>query len=321
MKNYSVKQYTTVDYSVWNSFLSNSKNGTFLLHRDFMEYHCDAFSDCSFLIFEETKLIAILPANRTKSELYSHQGLTYGGLLYSKNSSFESIFNATNTLFIHLKQIGISSFYIKNIPSIYCKFPSNEIDYILFLSKAILVSKEVLLAVNLKTHVVFTKGKQEGVLKGTKNNLIVVEEPNFELFWEQILVPNLQLKHKTKPTHSWQEMEYLHKKFPKKIRQFNVYYNNKIVGGTTIFETEMVAHTQYISGNESKNTLGTLDFLFHYLIKNVFSAKSFFSFGTSSCSDSARNINHGLHFWKQGFGTTVYLQEMYRLDLDNFSMD
>jgi hypothetical protein len=32
--------------------------------------------------FEEDKLIAVLPANRVSDTVYSHQGLTYGGLVY-----------------------------------------------------------------------------------------------------------------------------------------------------------------------------------------------------------------------------------------------
>jgi hypothetical protein len=55
-----------------------------LFHRDFMEYHSDRFQDYSLLIFEEDKLIAVLPANRVEDRL-SHQGLTYGGLVYSLN--------------------------------------------------------------------------------------------------------------------------------------------------------------------------------------------------------------------------------------------
>ena len=46
-----------------------------------MEYHKDRFQDYSLMVFDENKLVAVLPANRVEVEVFSHQGLTYGGLV------------------------------------------------------------------------------------------------------------------------------------------------------------------------------------------------------------------------------------------------
>ena len=64
MKNYSVIPYRESDYANWNAFIGQAKNATFLFHRDFMEYHKDRFKDFSLLVFENKKLVAVLPANR-----------------------------------------------------------------------------------------------------------------------------------------------------------------------------------------------------------------------------------------------------------------
>ena len=84
MKNYTVRLYEAQDFDVWNTFISTAKNATFLFHRDFMEYHSDRFQDYSLLVFDEKKLVAVLPANRVENTVYSHQGLTYGGLVYGE---------------------------------------------------------------------------------------------------------------------------------------------------------------------------------------------------------------------------------------------
>ena len=73
-----------------------------------------------------------------------------------------------------------------------------------------------------------------------------------------------------------QEITNLKKKFPKNIRQFNVYYNDKIVAGTTLFESENVIHSQYISADKNKSKNGSLDFLYHHLITAYFLRKTFF---------------------------------------------
>ena len=42
-----LRRYTADDKSLWNSFVQESKNGTFLFLRNFMEYHQDRFTDHS----------------------------------------------------------------------------------------------------------------------------------------------------------------------------------------------------------------------------------------------------------------------------------
>jgi hypothetical protein len=67
-----------------------------LFHRDFMEYHSDRFQDYSLCGFEEDKLCGI-----TQTELrtvYSHQGLTYGGLVYSSKINGEIVADIIESL-------------------------------------------------------------------------------------------------------------------------------------------------------------------------------------------------------------------------------
>ena len=87
----------------WNAIISNSKNGTFLLNRNFMDYHKERFNDCSLMfVNEKDKFIACLPANYdTESRtVYSHQGLTYGGFNDPKshNRLLSSAWSATTNL-------------------------------------------------------------------------------------------------------------------------------------------------------------------------------------------------------------------------------
>ena len=105
--------------------------------------------------------------------------------------------------------------------------------------------------------------------------------------------------------------------FPNNIKQFNVYHENRIVAGATIFETQQVAHCQYISGNDNKNTLGSLDALHDYLINTVYSDKRYFDFGTSN-ENNGKNINEGLQFWKEGFGARIITQDFYKIDTKNY---
>ena len=81
-----VRKYNFEDKELWNEFVASAKNATFLFNRNFMDYHKDRFEDYSLLCFKKDRLIAILPANIVGSTLYSHQGLTYGGLVLQEST-------------------------------------------------------------------------------------------------------------------------------------------------------------------------------------------------------------------------------------------
>jgi hypothetical protein len=289
-----------------------SKNGTFLFHRDFMDYHSDRFKDFSLLVFKGKKLIAVLPANRIDNEIYSHSGLSYGGLVVSKSLKFDLFVNCFKHILIYLEEKGITYLHLNILPTIYASQPSQELNFILKSLKAELKQRHILSTIDLREDFNINSNRLEGKKRGEKEGLEIKEENNFKSFWEEILTPNLEIKHGVRPVHSLTEIQTLAEKFPKEIRQFNVYHKNKIVAGTTIFEAKNVAHAQYISGNQDKNQLGSLDYLYYHLIKDVFKDKKFFDFGTSN-ENAGFNINKGLLFWKEGFGARSYIQDFYKL--------
>ncbi len=317
MKKYIVKRYETKNYSDWNAFISTAKNATFLFNRDFMEYHSDRFDDFSLMIYEEDKLVSVLPANRVGATIYSHQGLTYGGLVFQTNIKLSNSIAIFRDILIYLNENQIDKFNLKLIPSIYCNGFSEEIEYSLFLLNAQLIRRDCLSVINLLNLNSFSKIRIRGVKKGAINKLIIKEVNDFDEFWTKILIPNLEYKHNTKPIHNLDEITKLKKIFPKNIRQFNVYEKDEIVAGTTIFESQNVAHAQYISGNESILINGSLDYLYDNLIKVVYKDKKFIDFGISN-EDHGKKLNNGLSYWKESFGASIIVHDYYELETVNY---
>ncbi len=314
---FSVKRYTAEDKFLWHQFMETSKNATFLFQRDFMEYHADRFTDHSLLALKKGKPVALLPANIADNTLYSHQGLTYGGLILHKKVKLKEVAAIFSSVLQFLNEKGIETLQIKMLPKIYNRLPADELDYLLFIASAERVRADVLSVIDNKNPLRIATNRLEGVKKAQKQGLRIVEENDFKGFWEKILTPNLALRHQALPVHSLGEITDLASKFPINIVQFNVYKDNEIVGGATIFETEAVAHVQYISANEDKQQLGTLDFLFEYLITERFRNKRYFDFGTSN-ENHGKNINEGLLYWKECFGARSIVQSFYEVKTANY---
>jgi hypothetical protein len=319
VKQFQVRLYQPQDFNIWNTFISVAKNATFLFHRDFMEYHSDRFQDYSLLVFDEDKLVAVLPANRVGATVYSHQGLTYGGLILDHKAKLSTTILIVRIILEFLHNNEINDLVIKEFPGFYCDYFSNELDYCLFILESKLIRKDSLSVIELSKPYFISKTRRESIRRGEKNGLVIKEELNFELFWNEILIPNLDTKHQIKPVHSVEEIKLLHSRFPENIRHFNVYHKDKIVAGTTVFITDKVAHPQYISGNSQKNELGSLDFLYHHLITEVFNEKAIFDFGISN-EEQGTKINEGLLFWKESFGAKTVTQGFYEVVTKNYKL-
>lgn len=319
--NFTIRRYLKSDFSLWNSFVETSKNGTFLFHRDFMEYHSNRFEDFSLMVFnQKDKLIAILPANRVGSTLYSHQGLTYGGLVFDTTVFISDSIAIVHLLLKYLAENEIYKFEIKVIPSIYNTIPSDEMEYIAFLIHANLMRRDTLAVIDLSNKIELSRVRKRGVEKGVKYNLMINEENDFTSFWNELLIPNLKSRYNAHPVHTLSEITYLKSKFPNNIKQFNVYLENQIIGGVTVFFTKNVIHPQYISGNKDFNNLyGGLDFLYDFLINQTNTNEQYFDFGISN-KNNGLQINQSLHYWKESFGARTIVQNFYEIDTKNYSL-
>ena len=272
------------------------------------------------IVFKDEKPVALLPANRVGNTVYSHQGLSYGGLIVHKEAKFNDVYHYFKVVLNFLQQEEVLLLELKLIPSIYTALASNEIDYLMFKLKAQLKRRDILSVIDLRNNqITRSQNRRRGLKRAHQSNLKIEEETNFDQFWNQILIPNLRDTHGVTPVHSVDEITLLRSRFPNNIRQFNVYSNTTIVGGTTIFETDEVAHAQYISANENRQELGTLDFLFDEIITNVFRDKTFFDFGTSNVNNGEQ-INEGLLAWKESFGARSMVQDFYTVATKNVNM-
>ena len=318
MKKFVVKLYQKNDYTDWNAFIGQAKNATFLFHRDFMEYHSDRFQDYSLIVLDDKKWVAVLPANAVGNEVFSHQGLTYGGLIYNEKLKLASVIEIFKNVLSFLNENAIEKLQVKLMPSIYHQKPAEELNYALFLAEAQLIRRDTLAVLDLLQQNNLSKLRKRSIQKGISNDFMIKEVDDFEDFWNEILIPNLAQKHQAKPVHSLEEIIKLKALFPKNIRQFNVYENGIIVAGTTIFESQNVVHCQYISGKEDKNELGGLDLLFQELISETFKNKRFFDFGISN-ENQGLKLNNGLSYWKESFGASTIVQDFYEVETSNYN--
>lgn len=309
-----IRRYRREDKELWNSFVSKARNATFLFDRNYMDYHADRFDDNSFMFYYKGKLKAVLPANVAGDTLYSHQGLTYGGLLLDKKATVEDVLECFDSLNSWLRENGISKVVYKALPWIYQQYPSEEDLYALtWKCKAQLISRDISSSIVIDNKLKFAESRKSGIRKALSLNIEVGESNDVDGFWH-VLEDNLGNRYNAKPVHTANEMKLLMSRFPNNIKLYVAKMNGEIVGGTLIYVTPQVVHTQYISASVEGKKHGALDLLFDYIINKVYANCRYFDFGKSTEQGGAY-LNEPLIFQKEGFGGRGVCYDWYQWEL------
>lgn len=310
-----IVRYTADKKAEWDSFVRESKNGTFLFMRDYMEYHADRFDDYSLMYYKDDKLLSLLPANKRGEALWSHQGLTYGGFVLTNKAHIVEIGEMFDETMQFLHEEGIKEWYYKQMPTIYHKQPSEDDSYWLWRNGAELVNCHLMSAIDLNTdfcissrrHTYASKLKREGwkIVSSSEGTLL-------RRFWK-VLSENLKERYDAKPVHSFEEIESLQRQFPENIVCQGIESpEGKLEAGVLMFLSSQVARTQYISASPEGKTSKALDYLFIHLLEHYKNAGyQFFDMGTSMVDDT--HLNGSLVAQKEGFGARGIACRMYKL--------
>lgn len=298
---FEIRKYTDGDKKEWDGYVSKARNATFLFFRDYMDYHRDRFADSSLMFYKDGRLYALLPAHVVGHTLYSHFGLTYGGLIMDFNVTIAETCRLFEELDTFLKSAGIKDVYYRPIPWIYHLHPSEEDLYAIFWKcHAQLYVRNIGTTIFTQRHQRWRKDHRRLLRKAMANGVTVVRDGSLEEFWG-VLEANLKERFDAKPVHSLAEIQLLKSRFPKNIIQYNAYKDGEIVGGLTVYLTQQVVHGQYSSTNHTGKEYGAMEAIYDRIMYHDFPDYPYLDFG-SSTEQNCSVINEGLIAHKEGFG-------------------
>jgi hypothetical protein len=309
-----VQRYADERSAEWNEFVKNSKNGTFLFDRNYMDYHAERFTDCS-LMFRgaDNKLIAVMPANLKDDALISHGGLTFGGIVSNQRMRTATMLEIFENLIEYAKNAGASRIVYKAVPHIYHVQPAEEDLYALFRHNARLVKREPSTTINLKERLPVSKGRKWTINQSRKNKIEVRESDDFETFM-RLETEVLAAKYNVVPVHTAAEIRLLANRFPENIKLFGAFLNDEMLAGTIVYASQTVAHAQYIAATAEGKQLCALDAILQELIDAYYAEKRYFDFGIST-ERQGRYLNVGLVEYKESWGGRATVYDTYEIGL------
>ena len=311
---FEIVKYSSDLKNEWESFVESSKNGTFLFFRNYMDYHSDRFEDFSLMVYRKGKLYALLPGNKNGQVYYSHQGLTYGGLIMNSKATVLDVVESFRLINDYLREHGFVKVVYKPLPFIYHIYPAQEDLYALFrVCDARIIGRNISSTIIQSNKIKFIESRKSGIRKAKANNITIGLSNDLAAFWD-ILDTNLRNKYGVAPVHTLPEITLLKDRFPKNIKLYLAYKDGTALGGTLIYLTKQVVHTQYISASMEGKELGVLDLLFDYLINQEYTNYPYFDFGQST-EQMGNYLNESLIFQKEGFGGRGMCYDIYEYGL------
>ncbi len=315
---YIIEPYTSQKRPQWDAFVDSSRNGTFLFRRGYMDYHADRFTDASLMAYDTRgHLVAILPASSHGSEIRSHGGLTYGSwLLAPSGLDAVSMLSLWNDMTDRLRRDGATALVYKPVPHIYHKAPAEEDLYALFRSGAVLTGRMVSSALRLDNPHAMGHSAADNVRRARRAGLVCGRSGRWAEFWE-LLSTVLRERFDASPVHTIAEIDQLRISFPDRIRLYTVESSeHNLLGGTVIYDTGRVVHTQYIASSYDGRRLGALAWLFSHIIaeERARGTAEFIDFGTS-CGHDPHTINEGLIAQKSSYGARAIAYDTYTLEI------
>ena len=310
---FEIVRYAPEQAEQWNQFVAQSKNGTFLFDRRYMDYHADRFPDHSLMVYRRGKLYALLPGNVAGHTFYSHQGLTYGGLVMNDKTTAADVLQIFKTVNSLLRDEGIQKVIYKPVPWIYHRQPSEEDLYAIIEVCDARISRGLSSTIT-REHLNKWYRIRECGAKHARNAGITIEETNdYRPFW-QILTKNLQERYGLNPVHTVEEMELLHNRLPEHIRLVVAKQGSETLGGTVLYVFPRVVHTQYIAASRKGKESHALDLLFESVISKALQAHAYFDFGIST-EKHGTYLNEQLIYQKEGFGGRGICYDWYEWTL------
>lgn len=271
-----------------------------------MDYHHDRFNDASLMVFKNDRLVACVAGNQVDQSFYSHQGITYGGIIFQQ----DAVSIITDIIDVIMQYLTARYHFIewRWQPAIYNPIHDNMINYLNQLGCNTIIAYNNM-HVNLNKELRFSSKKTAGYRNGKFDKFNLVVNHDFNSYWNLVLKPRLLDKYNSKPVHSLSEINLLASRFPDQIKQYLVYSDDKLLAGVTFFIKDTIVKSQYAAATVNGMKTRALEYLYVEAIRSFkHSGLQYLDFGHVNDRDGV--INKGLKRFKEELGASSQL--MYR---------
>jgi hypothetical protein len=262
----TIERLTPSLLNEWEQVVEQASNGHAMARVPYFTYHADRFEDHSLLFKKSSRFLAVLPANRDGRVLYSHQGISFGGLIMAQRARFEDVQEMFRLLLAHLHDEGIEKLIYRAPPHPYQVAPRE--DDIIFLERAgaRIVETKIHNMVRCVAKAPRNKGWKNCISRSVKSGLQIRNDASIDEFWPMIerLVREV---HRSQPVHSLDEIKLLKSRLGDDMPLLTAHSaDGALLGGHLFLRSPSVLTAMYIGESPDGRDLGAGRFTLHHLL-------------------------------------------------------
>ena len=231
----------------------------------------------------------------------------------SDNTAAADVVQLFRLLNDQFRREGIRKVIYKPTPWIYHRQPSEEDLYAVVEVCGATVSRGLSSTISRDHQNKWYRIRECGARHAKQLGLTVEETEDYKPFW-QVLSNNLRERYGLNPVHTVDEIEMLHRRMPDHIRLMVVKEGDETIGGTVLYVSDRVVHSQYIAASPKGKQVHALDLLFDVVIRKALATHPYFDFGIST-EKRGTYLNEHLIYQKEGFGGRGVCYDWYEWTL------
>lgn len=303
----------------WDAFVRRADGGTLFHRLGFLAYHGDKFGSVENLAwYKGESLFGVMPAavlrehERGRAILCSPYGASYGGPVFLKPPGYSESCDVVTALVSYLKEKGAHGCRL-TLPVSCCYKMYSETFRLVLLENGFRcvnrdISSVVCLAPENVSDEIMTSRARNMVRKAKKEGVAIKPHAPLKDFWA--VMEKTFEKIKKAPAHTFNEFQWLCRRFPEEIYVDVAYYKDAPVAGIGYFVlNSRVNSSFYLCQDAEFQHLQAQSLLvYEALIESQKKGFRWFDFGTSSAKMKGRE---NLFRFKESFSAVGLFRETY----------
>jgi len=300
----------------WDALVGVAHNGHLMARSGFFRYHADRFEDASLFLRRGNRPLGVLPANRDGDVLWSHQGVSFGGLILHPRTHFAHVEAAVAALVGHLRTAGIKRLMYRPAPHTYHNFPREE--DVFFLEQA------GARRVDTKLHSMVICGEPSAlrartwshtVRRGEEAGAVVRAGGDADLAPVWALVEQALERHGQQAVHSLQDIALLRARFPQGVAiALAESGRGELLAGQILFRWGRALTLLYVGDTAQGRELHAGTLVQDHLLNAPENAGFWFDLG-QWCDAGSRLGSEPLLRFKEAAGGRLIQRHTWQLDL------
>lgn len=310
-----IQKYSLKFKELWDNFIDIADNGFFFFKRNYMEYHADRFNDYSLIVFIDNEVKALFPCNLKNNKIFSHQGLSYGGILHDADVNANTLNFIHKAIISYFNKVGVRHCEISPIPSLYSKSKNNFYEQVLKENLTCVQGEKPISVIDHELVKLPTRRKLR-IPKTHEENYSFEIVDNINTVWPMIEQCYLS-QHGFQPVHSQSEIVYLKECFPRNIIINTIKENTPnapVLAALITLEDKRMVKFQYIGYTEMARKANVIDYLYFKTINKSISENKNVDMG-HSIDINSNQINNKILFAKKRHGASEISTSTYCINL------